>query len=171
MAQIIAVKSKASTWPSLSDPATIGRELFSAVAYHGYTVWLFTFSDLKTIVIPQTSFGVLTALSQTRAGPNVDGSGEITSLEVLRRIPLALFWVYITLLPFAINNQRAPEAIAEDAINKPWRPMPTGRWSSRLSKHVMLSLYTFAFLVSCMIGGLRGNVALICLGTSTLRTC
>ena len=168
MTSIVAMKSKSATWPGgLPDPATTWGKLMGGVAYHGYTIWLFTFSDLKTIVVPQASFGIITALSQARAGPNADGSGEITCAEVLRRIPLALFWVYITLLPFAINNQRAPEAIEEDAVNKPWRPMPTGRWGSQLSKYVMLSLYTVAFLVSCKIGGLRFNVALILLGKST----
>ena len=164
MTSFMALKYKSASWPSFPDPVTTGRRLLGAIVYHGYTIWLFTFSDLKTIVIPQTSFGVITAFSQARAGPNVQGSGEITRADVLQRIPLTLFWVYITLLPFAINNQRVPEAIEEDAINKPWRPMPTGRWSPQFAKYVMLALYAFAFVISCKIGGLRSNAALIFLG-------
>ncbi|CAJ2511291.1 Uu.00g069160.m01.CDS01 [Anthostomella pinea] len=144
---------------------TSAQQMFHAVPYHAYSIWLFTFSDLKTIVFPETLFGLLTALSQTAAGPTATGSAAgITKLDIIQRSPLVLLWVWINLLPFAINNQRRPEAIAEDAINKPWRTMPTGRWSQTQAKNIMAFLYVVAVVFSWRMGGLRSSLALIGLG-------
>ena len=130
------------------------------LVYHFKTIWLFTFSDLKTIVLPQTAFGIASVLS-----------GDVLTLNeypqftiVLRRVPMTLFWTWINLLPFAINNQRQPEAIIEDSQNKPWRSMPSERLSGRQAKHVMLSTYVVAFASSLVLGGLRQCLMLILLG-------
>ncbi|KAI1389912.1 UbiA prenyltransferase family [Hypoxylon trugodes] len=84
--------------------------------------------------------------------------------HVLYRAPITLFWVWINLLPFNINNQCRPLAIVEDRINKPWRTMPSGRLSARQAKYSMILFYHVAILTSWMIGGLRPSLALIILG-------
>ncbi|KAI1747019.1 UbiA prenyltransferase family [Xylaria castorea] len=134
--------------------------------HHVYSIWLFTFSDLKTIVFPQSLFGILTALSQNRAvlkahlTPNV---GE-NKLKIAFRVPLVFFWVYINLLPFEINNQRQPESIREDRLNKPWRTMPSGKWTPTQALCAMLFFYLTAGLVSWQMGGLRWSLSLMVLG-------
>ncbi|KAI1505650.1 UbiA prenyltransferase family [Biscogniauxia marginata] len=147
-------KTKASVWDTL----------FHQVAYHIYSIWLFTFSDLKTIVFPETAFGVLTALSQTKARDNISGIADITNLDVIYRLPLVLLWVWINLLPFAINNQWRPEAVAEDSLNKPWRTMPTGRWSIKQAQYAMYFFYIVAVAISWNIGGLGPSIILVVLG-------
>ncbi|KAI1475580.1 UbiA prenyltransferase family [Daldinia eschscholtzii] len=133
------------------------------IAFHTRTLWLFAFSDLKTIVIPSTIFGVVNALAASKYR---DSLQTIHYTEILRRSPLVLFWVLMHYLPFAINNQRTPLAITEDAINKPWRPLPSRRLSPSQAKVLMFSFYVFAQLCSVFItGGLRQGVGLIFLGT------
>ncbi|KAI1370976.1 UbiA prenyltransferase family [Hypoxylon crocopeplum] len=147
-----------------NNPKSGWNNLFHRVVYHVISIWLFTLSDLKTIVFPETAFGILTALSQTKSGQGSPGIAEITSLDVIRRLPLVMLWVWINLLPFAINNQRRPEAIAEDSLNKPWRTMPAGRWSMTQAQYAMYFFYVVAVAVSWKIGGLRPSIALVALG-------
>ncbi|KAI1824130.1 UbiA prenyltransferase family [Xylaria intraflava] len=132
------------------------------LAFHAYSLWLFTFSDLKTIVFPQTMFGLLSAFASARSGAKVLGSQEL--LGVLQRAPVVLFWVWITLLPFEINNQRTPKDIEEDLLNKPWRTLPSKRWTPRQATYVMIFFYLVGAIVSWNIGGFRFNMSLLLLG-------
>lgn len=130
--------------------------------YHAYSIWLFTYSDIHIMWIPETAFGVLHALwfansnSGTGIGP--------TSQEVVERIPLVFYWVWINLLAFNISNQRGAESVAEDAINKPWRTMPSGRWSPELASIGHKLAYSAALVSSWYIGGLRPCIVLTILG-------
>ena len=128
--------------------------------YHAKTIWLFTYTDLKTIVGPETAFGVLSALS----GPILTTNQSPDLSIVLSRIPIVAFWCWINLLPFAIDNQRQPKAIDEDGENKPWRSMPSGRLSETHAKWLMWSLYPAAIVASLKLGGLKQCLALVSLG-------
>lgn len=128
--------------------------------FHLRSIWLFTFSDLKTIVGPKTVFGVMNALSAPTFGIG-------TALEptwLLRRAVLVALWIWINLLPFAIDNQRQPEAIAEDSLNKPWRPMPSKRLTQRQARQIMFTLYPLAGVTSLYTGGFRQSITLMVLG-------
>ncbi|KAH8785237.1 UbiA prenyltransferase family [Diaporthe sp. PMI_573] len=131
-------------------------------AYHAQTLWLFTFSDLKTIAIPSTVAGISNAV----AAPLYGIATAHHPLHVIWRAPLVFLWVWMNLLPFDINNQRTPPAISEDSINKPWRPIPQRRLSPVQAKAAMLCLYVVAQLVSLKVeGGLRQGIVLVLLGT------
>ena len=124
-----------------------------------YSIWLFTYSDLKTIVGPKTAFGIFSSLQAS--------AFDLPSLHysaVLKRLPLVLFWTWINLLPFSIDNQRQPKAIKEDGVNKPWRPLPSHRITPRRATIWMLGLYPLAIMSSVYVGGLRHCLCLICLG-------
>ena len=132
---------------------------WGSMKYDLYTIWLFTYSDLKTIVGPKTVFGIFNSLHAS--------AFDLPCLRystVWQRLPLVLFWTWINLLPFSIGNQRQPEAIKEDGINKPWRPMPSQRMTTRQAKIWMLGLYPLAITSSVYFGGLRQCLCLICLG-------
>ncbi|KAL8937853.1 MAG: hypothetical protein Q9216_004216 [Gyalolechia sp. 2 TL-2023] len=133
---------------------------FGDLRYNLYTIWLFTFSDLKTIVGPKTAFGIVHAIYASEFGiPSLPLS------SIASRIPVVLFWCWINLLPFAINNQRQDEAIVEDKLNKPWRPLPSARLSQRKAKLLVFSLYPTAILASSWIGGFYQSLALVVLGS------
>ena len=129
-----------------------------------YSIWLFTFSDLKTIVLPTSFFGISNAVAATAFG--IEGIHPVftSSMSMLLRSTSVITWVWINLLPFAINNQRQPEAIAEDYINKPWRPLPSGRLTPRHAKQLMLLTYVVAVGGSVQLGGLKQCLAGILLG-------
>jgi hypothetical protein len=86
-----------------------------------YSIWLFTYSDMKTIIFSKSTFGVLSAVASSVFSIHF---GESTATTLLRA-PVVFFWTWINLLPFTLNNQRQPAAVMEDTVNKPWRPMPT----------------------------------------------
>ena len=131
--------------------------------YHLHSVWLFTLSDLKTIIGPSFVFGATNALAVEEYG--LKCSDEEFNRAVLKRLPLVLLYLWTNLLPFAIGNQKGSDAIQEDKINKPWRTLPSGRMTPQKAGRLMLIMYLFALGLSSVIGGLRQSVALVFLGT------
>ncbi|KAI0148177.1 UbiA prenyltransferase family-domain-containing protein [Hypoxylon sp. NC0597] len=127
------------------------------------TIWLFTYSDMKTIMFPQSIFGVMTAYTACILHQPTADYGIWDWLFV--RYPLTLLWTWSNLLPFDIFNQLSEEAIEEDRINKPWRPLPSGMINREQASSLMLKHYIFAVIVSINIGGLRQSISLILLGT------
>ena len=134
--------------------------MVESLLYHLHTIWLFTRTDLKTIVIPSTVFAMVCWLS----GPVLTINQSPLILNVAHRIPVTTFWVWINLLPFAIDNQRKKESIKEDAENKPWRPLPSKRLTMRQAKLSMLAFYLIALLSSLYLGGIGQCIILVGLG-------
>lgn len=128
--------------------------------YHAYSLWLFTVSDLKTIVMPKTAFGTITLLS----GPVLTRSPRPGWLTVVRCLSMVMMWTWLNLLPFAMNNQYRKADVEEDKKNKPWRPIPAGRLSIEETKNLMLATYVAAVLGSAYLGALPECLALIVQG-------
>lgn len=128
--------------------------------YHLYTLWLFTFSDLKTIVLPKSAFGIITLLS----GQNLMNVTRPPCATICFCLPLVLVWNWLNLLPLAMNNQYTKESAAEDRENKPWRPIPAGRVTMQETRYLMFIGYAVAFLSSLILGGTVECVALILQG-------
>ncbi|KAL8996993.1 MAG: hypothetical protein Q9169_003644 [Polycauliona sp. 2 TL-2023] len=99
------------------------------------TLWLFTKDDFDTFVLPDTIFGLSSALS---AHFLCDALQIRHIYSAIRRLPLVLLFNWSNLLIFDLANQRSPESIAEDVINKPWRPLPTKRITPRQTRHLIL---------------------------------
>ncbi|KAI0544497.1 UbiA prenyltransferase family [Xylaria curta] len=139
------------------------KKLAHLVLFHAHTLWLFTLSDIKTIVIPSTLFGLANAL----AAPifEIPNAQELDFLYLSRKLPSVILWVWLNLLPFNINNQRTQLAIEEDKVNKPWRPIPSGRISSDQAGIVMLVAHVIvqgaSIFFSC---GVQQAAALVVLG-------
>lgn len=135
------------------------HSLISSCQYHSETLFLFVKSDLKTVLLPWVLFGLAHALS----GKLFNLSNQST-LSILSRSPLVLFWVLINLLPFCIGNQRPEQAIKEDSVNKSWRPIAAGRITSSQAGKLMIAAYFFSYIISCVIGGNKQCLALAALG-------
>lgn len=155
---------------AMSQCLSIAQSTLKALWYHLYTLWLFVFSDFKTIVAPSTIFGSTNAWAASKYDPHVPGALSTPktfsdSPKSIGRTLAAVSWLLINLIPFAINNQRGERAIAEDSLNKPWRPFPRGRISHQWGTRVMVTLYILAPIYSiAFAGGVRHSVALIWLG-------
>ena len=106
------------------EPSTTEKGLL----YHLHTCLLFTYSDLKNILVPQTLLAVVTALACTQRSPSNPSTFTQPRLSVvLCRIPLAALWIWLHLLLFTTSNQTQPASLTEDTQNKPFRPLPSGR--------------------------------------------
>lgn len=134
--------------------------------YHINSIWLFTYSDLKTIVFTSAAFGILNGVSASLENERaLSASLNLpTARQVVKRTPLVLGWIWINLLPFNIDNQRQPKAIKEDSLNKPWRTLPSRRLSPKTAKRLMLVLYPTAVIASFFHGTLTQCLGLIFLG-------
>ena len=124
-----------------------------------HTIWLFTLNDLKSIVCPETAFAFFSALS----GRGLTTNATPCLSEILGRLPQIIVWNWANLLLFDVANQRLPQSILEDTINKPWRPMPSKRLTDHEARRFLLVLVPTVFLVSTYLGGLFESLAMMSL--------
>ncbi|KAF8870369.1 UbiA prenyltransferase family-domain-containing protein [Infundibulicybe gibba] len=108
------------------------RHSLSELEDYFYIAFLFTKSDLKTIVLPVTLFSAISKLnSGTYSYWNMSAS---------------VLWTWTHLLHFCISNQVS--SIAEDTANKPWRPIPSGRITPSQASITQWFLRPFCVLAS-----------------------
>lgn len=110
-----------------------------SVLYHLHTLLLFTYDQFFDTIIPGTAFGLLTTLS----GPALSLPSQ-TPLAALLRAPIIFLWLWLIILQFCLQNQSSDGSWEEDAINKPWRPIPSGR----VTVEVAAKLLTWQYLVA-----------------------
>ncbi|KAI8942577.1 hypothetical protein NX059_000635 [Plenodomus lindquistii] len=115
--------------PSLTKPIV-------QLLLHIRTLYLFTSSNFPTFALPTILFGLCAALS----GQILTTNATPSLLQTLTRIPLALTLIWLNLLAFTISNQRTPTAVEEDKVNKPYRPIPSGRISCDQARQLLLVL-------------------------------
>jgi hypothetical protein len=96
-------------------------------------IWLLTKDDFPTFVCPNTLFGVFSALSRSMMTDNSN-----TVMDTLWRLPWIILFNWSNLVIFNFANQRLPSAVEEDRLNKPWRPVPSGRMTSNQVRLAML---------------------------------
>lgn len=146
--------------PSRPSQPTDAHENDRTLWYHLHTLWLFNFSDLKTIVLPQSAFGIITLLS----GQNLMKSSRPPYATICFSLPLVIVWNWLNLLPVAMSNQYSPESAEEDRENKPWRPIPAGRVTMQQTRYLMFISYAVAFSSSLILGGTAECIALMLQG-------
>ena len=144
---------------TLTESLQESEHIPNSALYHLRTIWLVTVNDLKSIVIPETAFGICSALS----GPTLTSNNLPNSLEILARIPTVLFWTWINVLIFDLANQRLPNSIIEDSINKAWRPIPSKRISATHARRLLLVVIPVVFAITLYIGGMEETVAMMVL--------
>ncbi|KAL9593683.1 MAG: hypothetical protein Q9219_007438 [cf. Caloplaca sp. 3 TL-2023] len=125
-----------------------------------YILWLFSRSDVVTFILPNTVFGILGALSGLLTRSLSDPP---TSYRILCRLPLVITFNWLNLIVFNVANQRLPEAILEDSLNKPWRPLPTKRITSAQAATLLLLTVPVVLLISYGLGVSNESALLIAL--------
>jgi len=85
--------------PDHSSSVVLPRtaSLFEIGIFHCYSLWLFTSSDLKTIVGPSLVFGITNALGVANYG--LRDPRQPMGNEIVRRLPVVLLWIWMNLLP------------------------------------------------------------------------
>ncbi|MCJ1292808.1 hypothetical protein MMC34_004361 [Xylographa carneopallida] len=129
--------------------STSTSPLLSSLRFHLRTLWLFTVSEHSTIVYPWTAFGIFSAL----AGPALTTNEAPVLWEILFRFPQTLLWMWMNILAFTISNQRLPNSVLEDSVNKPWRPLPSGRITQLQARRLLLAVLPATFFLNMSLGG------------------
>ena len=132
----------------------------STLSYHLYTVLLFTKSDLKTLALPVVSGTCARCFSLGLLNwPHGSISPRQTLFALsaapsysISRLPHAFLWFWVHALQFGLANQSLPYAISEDAINHPYRPIPTGRISVRTARVLRWTMIPACLLISALYG-------------------
>lgn len=123
--------------------------------------WRITSSDFATFVIPNTVFGVGCAL----AGAPLVSVPDHTRKAILCRIPSVVFFNYSNLLVFNLANQRLWEASQEDKVNKPWRPVPSGRMTRTHIRQAMQIIIPLILAINHYLLNVGAETACILTGT------
>ncbi|KAI1425700.1 UbiA prenyltransferase family-domain-containing protein [Xylaria sp. FL1777] len=131
------------------------------IAYIPKLIWVFTESNCDTFIIPNTAFGVLGAFAQSVL---IEGyQHPSTALEILWRLLLTLAFNWCNVFIFDLANQRSPESIQEDLINKPWRPIPTGKVTTAEARRVLLVAIPLVLLFNYTLGVWRQGLFILVL--------
>ncbi len=72
--------------------------------------------------------------------------------SILKRFPAVLIWIGLAALDFSIANQRLPASIVEDRLNKPYRPIASGKISPRSALKLRLAVCLTGFTLSRYMG-------------------
>ncbi|KAK7055235.1 hypothetical protein R3P38DRAFT_2463245, partial [Favolaschia claudopus] len=84
----------------------------------------------------------------------------VAPLASLRHLLSATFWIWLHLLQCNVSNQY--KSVVEDAINRLWRPLPTGRVSATTA-----TILRWALVPTC-IGPRHRHGADLALGSTSL---
>ncbi|KAM7206085.1 Digeranylgeranylglyceryl phosphate synthase [Naviculisporaceae sp. PSN 640] len=135
----------ASTW-------TVCTVLRSGLAGLGI-IWGFVSSDFLTFAVPNTLFGLVGALPGTGlTQADLSSDTSRTNAAVFYQAPKVLLFNFYSLLLFDLSNQHWPESVREDAVNKPWRPIPSGRITPRQTQRLVMVLAPIALGLNYMLG-------------------
>ncbi|KAK8052686.1 hypothetical protein PG996_011987 [Apiospora saccharicola] len=127
---------------------------------HLYTLYLLTASDLVPVLVPQTLFAVFAALS----GQFVHDGASLPLRVLCARLPPVLLWIWLHLLVLDLANQRLPDSVAEDSLNKPWRPIPSGRLTPARARHLLVVSLAFTYATcTLLLGGVYETLLLFAL--------
>ncbi|KAH9889216.1 UbiA prenyltransferase family-domain-containing protein [Xylariomycetidae sp. FL2044] len=127
------------SWSQAGEPQTLLHLILSLpgrLVHICGLIWDFTESNFGTFVVPNTAFGILGALAAARL---TDGLPEQPPVwEIMQRLPVVIAFNWFNVLIFDLANQRSPESVQEDILNKPWRPIPVGKVTADQTRRAML---------------------------------
>lgn len=130
------------------------------LVYNLRTAWLFTASDHLTFVLPEVFIGMC-GLFVKDLIPAAQGMSPLTIVKQSLKI---LAWNWMNTFMFVLANQGSQAALEEDAINKPWRPIPAGRITVDQTRELLIgTIPIFAGLCHWQLGAFQGTIILICL--------
>lgn len=148
------LKRPLSAIPITSMPLYLFKATLSFISL----AWAFLESDFLTFSVPNTTFGILSALAPPLL-TNASASGSsstflppVSPTHIFQRVPLVLAFNVCNLLVFDLANQRTERSVAEDALNKPWRPIPQGRITRDQTRRLMLAVIPAVMLLNHLLG-------------------
>ncbi|KAI8150586.1 hypothetical protein KHU50_013060 [Colletotrichum sp. SAR 10_65] len=92
---------------------------------------------------------------------DLDTPPPLTLTTFFKPLIHAVIWVYANLFLQSLANQRLPGSITEDAANKPWRPLPSGRITSDQTRQIALHLVPALMIFGAYNGAYRETTSFI----------
>ncbi|KAL8711955.1 MAG: hypothetical protein Q9220_003651 [cf. Caloplaca sp. 1 TL-2023] len=120
-------------------------------------MWLFTVSDIKSVIVPETILGVTSALS----GPFLTDNDTPNFSQIVSRTPKVILWNWLNLFLFDLCNQSVTQSVVEDSVNKPWRAIPSGRITATQTRTLLLFVIPSVYLATLSLGGTWEAVTLM----------
>ncbi|GAP82847.1 putative digeranylgeranylglyceryl phosphate synthase protein [Rosellinia necatrix] len=130
------------------DPRSVLAHLIRVLSL----IWAFTEGNFITFVLPNTTFGVLSALAGQELLQINAGAGWATPATVLRRTLLVMAFNWANVLIFDLQNQTAPQSLEEDLANKPWRPIPSGHITVQQTRQSMFMAIPLCLALNGALG-------------------
>ncbi|CAJ2505019.1 Uu.00g124130.m01.CDS01 [Anthostomella pinea] len=119
-------------------------------------IWDFTESNFGTFVVPNTAFGILGGFA---AEILIEGLPRQPSpQDILQRLPTVILFNWCNVLIFDLANQRYPESVQEDILNKPWRPIPAGKITADQTRRAMLVAVPMTLTLNYILGVWRQGI-------------
>lgn len=138
------------TGPRCASPRPFIR-LLRWCGYHTQTAVLFTISDFKTILLPIVRFlFIYTQIRELKIIFQCAFASATAPLNSPYRLLLGAMWVWIHLFMCNVSNQARTHD--EDAVNKPWRPLPARRISDAQIVVLRWMLVVACFAASALHG-------------------
>lgn len=128
------------------------HEWWECVTYHLYTALLFSRSDFKTILFPVVCIKLNTC-SRPKAESVLQSAFAcaVAPVHSISRLLLGMLWIGWThQLMCNVSNQA--RSCDEDAINKPWRPLSSGRITERHARILRWMLVLVCVTISALFG-------------------
>lgn len=150
----------ANTAPSA--PLTNGRCPLRALHKLNQNLWLLTQDDFLTFILPNTIFGTCAALA---GAPFASSRPAATVwMSPLARLPLAVLFNWTNLIVFDLANQRLWRSVLEDKLNKPWRPIPSGRMTQSEARQALQLVIPLVLALNHYCLGVGSETACIIVG-------
>jgi 4-hydroxybenzoate polyprenyltransferase len=151
---LVTLNKLLNLWNQLDIQVPVGRGLLRFL----HIIYLFFYSDIITVMLPCITFGILGSFTNSSL---TEGPLPISTL--FYTCPKALCWLWGVLMVFDINNQNSPESIEEDRINKPSRPIASGRISPTAASYLLQAMIVLTLLISFSTGVVPETLALFVL--------
>ena len=74
-----------------------------------------------------------------------------------------VLWNWLNLFIFDIANQRLPNSILEDSINKPWHAIPSNRLTPAQARRLLLAILGPITVATYFLGGMEETIAIMVL--------
>ncbi|KAH8926605.1 hypothetical protein BT69DRAFT_1347935 [Atractiella rhizophila] len=100
------------------------------------TVYFLTRSDFKAVMLPILVF-----------------SSSVTAWNGVPKLLISALWLYLVLIEFCLSNQTSGDAVEEDRLNKPYRPIPSGLITLETARRLRWIMPFFNVTISHFIGG------------------
>lgn len=120
-------------------------------------IWSFIESDFVTFAVPNTAFGIFGGFASATLVQDGNTMAP-SSTYILQRLPWTLAFNVGNLLVFDLANQRAPNSVVEDRINKPWRPIPQNKITPEQTRRLMLLVIPVVLLLNYLLGAWQHGV-------------